>query len=239
MAQHATDHPSRPDAVTLLPATVRTAGLLWGLAPIWYVGCEAIAAAAFDGYDYSRFYISDLGVAEHAVLESRRLASALPQVMNAGFIGTGLLFLVGLLLVVPHLRRSAVTAVFTTTGVLHVVGITFVGLVQGSPTNVANGLIVVHGLGAVAAIVGGNATAILSFAALRPLLPARRARLVGIVLGILGLSSGLLMSTHQLVGDGVWERGAVYPFLLWQCAVGWALQRSVTGHLAPGSALRS
>ncbi|WP_137824787.1 hypothetical protein [Brevibacterium sp. 2SA] len=96
----------------------------------------------------------------------------------------------------------------------------FVALVPGSPENVANGLIVIHALGAVAAILGGNCAALLSVAPLKDL---GQVRWSGAVLGALGIVSGLLLTVHVLLPDGVWERGAVYPFLLWELIIGAAL----------------
>ncbi|MDR6868231.1 putative membrane protein [Microbacterium resistens] len=206
-------------------AAVRTAGLLWAIGPLWYMLCEAVTAVAFPGYDYAHFYISDLGVPDHALFESRMLASTVPQVMDAGFIGSGLFFLLGLILLVPYLRRGFGTICFAVIGVLHAAGIVFVGLVPGSPTNAENGLMIIHVLGAFAAIAGGNVAAILSASAMRPLLPTGRLRFLGVVLGVLGLVSATLLTMHLWLPDGVWERGAVYSFLLWQCVLGWVLQR--------------
>ena len=70
---------------------VRAAGVLFLLAPCWYLFCETIAALGFPGYDYARNYISDLGVPAGGVFEGRAMESRLAEVMNAGFIGEGLL----------------------------------------------------------------------------------------------------------------------------------------------------
>ncbi|NNG36379.1 DUF998 domain-containing protein [Nakamurella aerolata] len=206
-------------------STARTAGLLFTLAPLWYLLCETVAAAAFPGYNYATFYISDLGVPEAGPFQDRMLASRLPTVMNAGFVGTGVLFLLGLALLLPQLRRGRTAALFTVLGIVHVVGIVFVGLVPGSPSNAASGLIAIHAIGAVAAIAGGNLTAMLSS---RVLPDTGLPRWWGVVLGAAGLLSGLLLSAHLGFADGVWERGAVYPFMLWQCSTGIALLRRTT-----------
>ena len=206
-------------------------GILWIIAPLWYLLCEAITALAFPGYDYAAFYISDLGVPGTTTFQGRELASQIPQVMDAGFIGQGLLFLLGLVLAMPALRPGLGRVGLLLVGCLHVAGIVFVALVPGSPENVANGLIVIHALGAVAAILGGNCAALFSVAPLRDL---GRVRWSGAVLGALGIVSGLLLTVHVLLPDGVWERGAVYPFLLWELIIGAALTHShrATGALA-------
>jgi len=210
----------------LIGVTTKVAGLLWSMGPAWYVLCEAIAASAFRGYSYANFYISDLGVPGFGELDDRILASELPQVMNAGFIGTGALFLLGLIVLLPNLGPGASKGLLAGFGILHVVGIVFVGLVPGSPHNVGNGLIIVHVLGAVAAIMGGNLAAITSNRALRGIGLSRSARGVGVALGALGLLSATLLSLHLVLPDGVWERGAVYPFMMWQLLTGAALLRT-------------
>lgn len=203
----------------------RATGMLWVLAPCWYVLCEAVAALAFPGYDYGRFYISDLGVASVGPFGDRMLDSRLPQVMNAGFVGEGLLFVIGLVLVTPLVRRGPAGIAFLVLGIVHAIGITFVGLVPGSPENAANGLMTIHVLGAFMAIGGGNLAAITSFRALRGALE-RRVRVAGVVLGVLGLVCAALLTGHVLFPDGVWERGSVYTFMLWQFVVGVALLRA-------------
>lgn len=202
--------------------SLRTAGLLWMVGPVWYLFCEALAASAFDGYSYAGNYISDLGVPEVGVFQGRSLDSPLSAVMNAGFVGEGLLFLLGLALLAPALERGIGSVLLLVSGAAHVIGIVLVGLVPGSPGNVANGLIVIHGVGAVLAIAGGNLAAISSGRGLRVLLGRRR---IGGVLGAVGLVCGVLLSFHLLLPDGVWERASVYTFLGWQAVTGLALWR--------------
>lgn len=197
-----------------------TAGLLWILGPVWYLLCEAIAAAAFPGYSYATFYISDLGVPTFGDFQGRPLHSQLPAVMDAGFIGSGLLFVLGLVVIAPRLGRRAATVWFLLLGLIHAMGIVFVGLVPGSPENAASGLIVIHGAGAVAAIGGGNAAAIVSARAFRAIAVPTWHRRIGLVLGASGWCSAALLTMHVWLPDGVWERGAVYTFLLWQLLSG-------------------
>ncbi|TDO93561.1 DUF998 domain-containing protein [Enemella evansiae] len=201
---------------------MRTPGLLWIAAPLWYVLCEAIAASAFPGYSYATFYISDLGVPEIGDFQGRSLDSPLHAVMNAGFLGTGLLFFLGLALLTRTLPRGLATGALVVLGAVHTVGISLVGLVPGSMANLANGLIRFHAIGAIAAIAGGNLAAIVSA---RPLRRLGRWRFVGPILGGLGLVCGVLLSLHVGFPDGVWERGAVYPFMAWQLLTGIALWR--------------
>lgn len=202
-------------------------GLLWSMATVWYLLCEALTASVFAGYNYATFYISDLGVPEHADFEGRPLASEIPQLMNAGFIGSGLLFLLGLVVLAPRLVEGRRRVPLLLVGALYAAGITLVGLVPGSPSNADNGLMAFHVAGAITAIAGGNTVAILSAGPLRFLEPVRR---IGPVLGIAGLVSAALLVGHVLLPDGVWERGAVYTFMLWQLLVGILLVRRANTH---------
>lgn len=212
------------------PAPFRAIGILWLVAPLWYLIAEAIAASGFPGYSYASNYISDLGVPERGVLQGRDLDSPLHAVMNAGFIGEGVLFLLGVVLLVPYLRWRFSTIAMVVLGATHCVGIVLVGLVPGSEQNVMNGFIVWHGLGAVLAIASGNIVAIVAGRALGA---SRRVNLAGIALGTLGLVSGVLLSLHFVLPDGVWERASIYTFLAWQMVMACVLLRSKRAIDAP------
>lgn len=97
------------DASKRAPSSSRllSTAVVWIIGPLWYLVCEAITATGFRGYSYASNYISDLGVPERGMLDGRILDSPLHNVMNAGFIGEGILFLWGLVLLLPHLQRSA------------------------------------------------------------------------------------------------------------------------------------
>ena len=200
--------------------TLVTVGLLWSIGPIWYLLCEAIAASAFPGYDYATFYISDLGVPTFGEFQGRMLHSRLPGVMDAGFIGSGLFFLLGVILIVPLLGKARSAALLIVLGVLHSMGIAFVGLVAGSPQNEKLGYLAIHGVGAIAAIIAGNVAAITSRMTLAAIELPSWHRWVSPALGLLGLLSAILLITHAGLPDGVWERGSVYAFMGWQLLTG-------------------
>lgn len=197
-----------------------TTGALWVAAPIWYLLCEAVTAAWYPGYNYAHFFISDLGVSETTLLDGRPMASAIPQVMNAGFIGAGVLFFIGLVVIAPQLRRGVSRSFFVLMGVLHSAGIVFVALVPGGPSGFETGLILIHIIGAIGLIAGGNIAAILSGRAFGSLGLPRLVRYLGPVLGAVGFLSAGLLIAHALVPDGVSERGSVYTFFLWQLLMG-------------------
>jgi hypothetical membrane protein len=198
-------------------SSARGVGLLWLVGPLGFWAAEALSASAFPGYSYATNYISDLGVPDVAVFQGRALDSPLHVVMNAGFVGQGLLFLIGLAMIAPSLRRTWGAVLFLLFGSLHAVGFVLVAVVSGSAANAANGLMVWHGVGAVMAIAGGNLMAMVSGWAMPT---SRRSRWVGVTLGTLGFVSSALLLSHILLPDGVWERGAVYTFLAWESATG-------------------
>ncbi|OYC97897.1 DUF998 domain-containing protein [Microbacterium sp. Yaish 1] len=197
-------------------------GLLWMLGPLWYLLCEAIAATAFPGYSYATNYISDLGVPDKGILDGRVLNSPLHAVMNAGFIGEGILFLLGLVLLLPRLHRTASVTLLIIFGALHTVGIVLVGVVPGAEAYVHNGLIVWHVVGAFLAIASGNLVAIIAGRSLRM---SRVIRRTGSILGALGFASAALLMVHFLLPDGIWERASVYTFLAWQLVTATVLLR--------------
>ena len=223
---------SIPEPVAASPQLLRASGLLWMLAALWYLLCEAIAAVGFPGYSYATNYISDLGVPGTGTLEGRVLDSRLSEVMNAGFLGEGLLVALAGVLLYAALPPRRGRSLFLALVLAHAVGISFVGLVPGSPANLDNGLMTLHVLGAFAAIGAGNLAAIAAGSfALRDVLP-RRIGLTGILLGVLGFFSAFLLTAHLVFPDGVTERGAVYTVIAWHVVLGVTLlrrSRPVTG----------
>lgn len=223
VAPGTTPQRASPEAGGSILATV---GLLWIAAPLWYFFSEAITASAFPGYNYATFFISDLGVPDGGTLDGRALDSPLHAVMNAGFLGEALLFGIGLALLAPLLRRGIAGGAFLAFGVIHAAGIALVGLVPGSPANAESGLMIFHVIGAIAAIAGGNLTAILAQRAVPQL---GRYGKFGPILGALGFVSAALLVAHVLLPAGISERGAVASFMVWQLGAGIALWRTRGG----------
>ncbi|GAA0420908.1 hypothetical protein GCM10009543_14800 [Leifsonia naganoensis] len=205
-------------------------GILWLLAGVVYLSAEAITASAYPGYSYATNYISDLGVPGVGTFQGRFIDSPLNPVMNTAYVLHGVLFVAAALLAArsadvaaasPRLRRWFVGA-----AIVHGVGIALVGVFHGSQANADNGLIVLHILGAVMAIVGGNAAAILAGAAFLRSHTHRGFGMVSLALGIIGLVSLVMLevdsssATIDLLPDGVWERGSVYSILVWELVAG-------------------
>jgi hypothetical membrane protein len=219
----------------------RTAAVLWIASALIYLIAEALAAAAFPGYSYATNYISDLGVPEVGDFQGRAIDSPLHPVMNVGFVGSGILFLLAATIAV-RASTAGPRRIFLACAVTYAAGITLVGLFHGSQASADDGSDVLHVAGAAMAIVGGNLAAISGGATLRGGGIPPGYRHVSIVLGAVGIV-GLVMlqidsrtTVVDILPDGVWERVAVYTVTAWQLLTGLVLlTRSRRDRLAQGS----
>lgn len=191
--------------------TARAAGWAWFLAGAAYLVCETIAAQRYPGYSYVRDYISALGVPS---------VSPSATLMNAGaFVLHGILFAVAGLLLARALPPSRRRTAFVALAALNGVGNVLVGLFHAGASPL-------HGLGALLAIVGGNAAMVLAGGLLPDLGAPRWFGVVSRVLGVLGIASfvALLAIAGQDTGlEGAVERGCVYTIIAWDVAVGLVL----------------
>ncbi len=213
-------------------ARTRTAlaGAAWLLAGLIFVIVEAIAATQFTPtYDYAVNYISELGVVGcMEAYNGVQACSPQADLMNAAFIGSGLLFGVASALIYPQLQGRGRRRLLAL-GVTHAIGLVLVGVFHGGAFVGAEGLAVFHVIGALMAIVGGNlaiafAPVALDFNApvfFRRLGPwAAAAGLGGLV--VLVISSGAKLGIPP--GDGAWERLSVYSISVWDVLIGaWLL----------------
>jgi hypothetical membrane protein len=199
-----------------------------GLAGLWYLITESVSATGFPGYNYATNWISDLGVPVPQTFQGRTLDSQLAVVMNTGFVGQGLLFILGAVLIFFAAPRARRGLLLLTSALLHGVGISLVGLVNGNQENVAAGLAIYHFGGAMLAIIGGNiAIMVAGTSVLRDILPSWMPR-TSTWLGIIGLVSLVLL---LVVTPSLWEfapvfeRGAVYTVLIGEIIFGAAALR--------------
>lgn len=192
------------------------AAALWIVAGVWYLVAEAVTATQLPGYSYSRDYISDLG---------RPVESPMAAWMNLAFIAQGVAFALAGVLVVATMRTAPGAVAFLVLALIYGAGSAMVGVFPSGGNDVAAA---VHFSGATAAILCGNLAVITGGL----LLCRSRFRVVGgpgVGLGVTGLFSGALLlyssalGAQAFFGDGVWERGAVYPIIGWQLLAGAAL----------------
>jgi hypothetical membrane protein len=193
---------------------------------------ELIAATAWTNpsYSYLHHFISNLGVHGPSTAFGQFMYSPLAWVMNAGFALFGTVALAGVILLarMPGPRRW----VTVTTAALLAAGGILVGLFPGSGEAFDNGTATYHGLGAFAVLTAGNVLAIRLGTMHRRLGLPRRLGVASVVLGVLGLLSlvafMLVLATGGDTFIGLFERGAVYPFLLSFIGVGAALVKGRT-----------
>lgn len=195
---------------------LRVAASLSVVAGVFYLTTEAVVAAHLSGYSYSSDYISDLG---------QPLRSPMAAWMNGAFIAQGVAFAVAAAVLVAAMPRGRGSAAFLGGALIYGVGSVVVGVFpSGSTGTVA----LMHVGGAAAAILGGN-LAILTAGAV--LLHRRQFRTVGIAgaaLGVIGLISAAMLVARSalgadtLLGDGAWERAAIYTIIGWQLGAGLA-----------------
>jgi hypothetical membrane protein len=217
---------------------LRWAGALLVLAAVQYLVLEAVTAAAWHTppYNYAVGFISDLGnPVAGDVFEGRVVNSPLHLVMDAAFIGQGVLFITASVLLAGAVAGRLRT-VLLTLAVLHGIGVILVGFFHESTAALTNGVIVVHSLGAAATIVAGNVIAIVVGAVGRRWSVPTWLRVAAVGTGVLGLAAFVLLqadTTLYNAAGGVPERIAVYTILLFEAAAGVTVSRRTWHAVAP------
>ncbi|WP_136517765.1 DUF998 domain-containing protein [Cellulomonas telluris] len=206
------------------------AGALLLVATAQVLVVEEVVASAWEVVPYSRanHYVSDLGLAECAELTGRTVCSPRHALMNAAFVVHGLLVAAAAVLLrnlLPPRARPWVLAAL----LAHATGVVWVGLVPGSLAEPVGGLprYVVHNVGSVLAVVGGNVAALAAGASL-----LRRHRVwavTSLVLAGLGAAATVLDVVDVDVGLGVGgsQRATMYPAVVWLVLTGGALLGAV------------
>ncbi|HWH26003.1 MAG TPA: DUF998 domain-containing protein [Pseudolysinimonas sp.] len=207
---------------TLISRTsVRTAAALWAIAGLVYLTGEAIAASAFPHYSYATNYISDLGVPDVGTFQDRIIDSPLAWVMNTAFLTQGVLFLLAAIAITRAIRGGPRRS-FVALAAIHAVGIILVGLFHGSQANSDNGLLVLHAVGAVLAIIAGNLAAITGGFRIGRVVAPVWYRVVSVALGVIGIGSFIMLlvdtmsATVNVFAPGIWERTSVYTIIGWE-----------------------
>lgn len=196
----------------------------WLVAAVGYVALELLAASAVPGYSYAEQYISALGVPAW---------SPRAYLMNAAFLGQGVLFVVGSVFVARAVRAGWTGALFVVLTVVAAAGDFLVGIVHGGSPLWNAGHEWLHGLGAVLAIFGGNAAILAGTAVAGRAIGTRGYRLIGASIGIAGLLILVVLQNYHswtvdYVPIGVVERACVYTVMLWQLLTALVLLRRRT-----------
>jgi hypothetical membrane protein len=196
------------------------AAVAWLSAGLAYLTLEGIAAVAFrPHYSYAHNFISDLGIPSGH--------SPLAWLMNTAFCLQGTLFLVGAILTVRAVEAHK-AGLFVTLAAVNAVGNLLIAAFHSGPASHANGTAWLHAIGAVLAIVGGNA-AILAGSRI----VSGWHRKVSVALGAFGLLSFALfvieLRASSSVPLGISERCSVYSITAWQLlTAAWLVSRRPT-----------
>jgi hypothetical protein len=218
----------RPDTAFRLGALALILG------PLLFFLTEFIAAAAWTDppYSYTYHFVSNLGVPGPAAMSFGQLVySPLYWVMNVGFFWVGLIILGGLGLILRH--RGWRTYLIFLFGAVLAAGGVLLALFPGNQAAMDNGTILYHGLGAQAAVAGGNGLAILMGTMRNRLGFSPRAGRWLSGLGMFGLLAFVVFLVDVRTGTnvliGLFERGGIYPFLIAHMIAGTILLKRLRG----------
>lgn len=207
-------------------AAARAGATLLLLGPLVSWVAEFIAAAAWQDPHYAPFYnwVSHLGLTGPSQVAFGQVGnSPLGAVMNAGWVIYGVSLIVGALTAFD-LRRGGRPIAIAIFAIIAGIGVSLVGLFQGSNANVANGLINFHQFGAQGVIVAGNIMAILVGAAGARIGLSRVRSRISLMLGIFGLVMFAVFMADVFTGwvwnIGMFERGAIYPIMVGHVLLG-------------------
>jgi hypothetical membrane protein len=207
-------------------ALIRGAGALLVLAAVQYAVLEYVAAAAWHSpsYNYAVDFISDLGnPVPGDVFQGRTVDSPLHLVMDTAFIAQGALFIAASALLLSAMNAGRFKRVLLGLAIAHSVGVILVGFFHESSAALHNGVIVVHSIGAAAAIIAGNVIPILVGTRGAAWGAPRWLRAAGTALGVLGLAAFVLLQADRPLYNsygGVPERIAVYTILAFELLLG-------------------
>ncbi|MEN1890231.1 DUF998 domain-containing protein [Streptomyces mirabilis] len=207
-------------------AAARAGALLILLGPLVSWVAEFITAAAWQDPPYSPLYnwVSHLGLTGPPQTAFGQVAnSPLGAVMDTGWVIYGTLLIVGAILVFDP-REGTRPIVIRILAVLAGVGVSLVGVFQGSNANVDNGLIAFHTVGAQGVMLAGNIMAIVVGAGGTRIGLTRGRSIASIILGTAGLIAFPLFMTDVFTGwmwnVGLFERAVIYPIMIGHALLG-------------------
>ena len=207
-------------------AAARAGALLILLGPLVSWVAEFITAAAWQDPPYSPLYnwVSHLGLTGPPQTAFGQVAnSPLGAVMDAGWVIYGSLLIIGAFLVFDP-RKGTRPIVIMILAVLAGVGVSLVGIFQGSNANVDNGLIALHTVGAQGVMLAGNIMAIAVGTGGTRIGLTKGRSLASTALGTAGLITFPLFMTDVFTGwmwnIGLFERAVIYPIMIGHALLG-------------------
>ncbi|MFD3585824.1 DUF998 domain-containing protein [Streptomyces sp. NPDC058683] len=183
-------------------------------------GAEFITAGAWQDPPYSPLYdwVSHLGLTGPPQTAFGQVAnSALGAVMDTGWVIYGTLLIIGTFLLFDP-RKGARPIRIMILAVLAGVGVSLVGIFQGSNANVGKGLIAFHAFGAQGVMLAGTIMAIAVGAGGTRIGLTRGRSIASTALGTAGLIAFPLFMTDVFTGwmwnIGLFERAVIYPIMI-------------------------
>ncbi|MGW6788781.1 DUF998 domain-containing protein [Streptomyces chartreusis] len=207
-------------------APARAGALLILLGPLVSWLAEFVTAAAWQDPPYSPLYnwVSHLGLTGPTQTAFGQVAhSPLGAVMDTGWVAYGTLLIVGVLLLFD-LHKGPRPVAIAVLAVLAGVGVSLVGVFQGSDANVDNGLIAFHTFGAQGVMLAGNVMAIAVGAGGARIGLTRGRSIASMALGTAGLIAFPLFMADVFTGwmwnVGLFERAVIYPIMIGHVLLG-------------------
>jgi hypothetical protein len=204
-------------AVRTSRLSLKVAAVLWITGTLIFLLFEGLTAAAVvTSYSYINGYISDLGVPAR---------SPWAALMNAAFWVQGLMFVAGAVLIAMSSGKGRLLVLLAA---VNAVGNILVAVAHGGSALVANGYAWLHMLGAILAIVGGNAAILAGSSVAVNAVALKGYRAVSTMLAVVGfvclvMLSIVILTRRSDLPAGVFERGSVYSILVWQAFTGLVL----------------
>ncbi|MCP2247399.1 DUF998 domain-containing protein [Lentzea aerocolonigenes] len=210
----------------------RAGALLIFLGPLVSWAEELVTAAAWQEPHYSPLYnwVSHLGLTGPSEVAFGQVGnSPLGAAMDIGWVLYGVMLVIGAFLTFDARKGVRPTAIIAL-AVLSGVGVSLVGIFQGSNENVANGLIAFHTLGAQSVMVAGNLMAVVVGASGARIGLSRGRGVASVLLGMVGLVAFPAFMANALTGwlwnIGLFERAVIYPIMISHVLLGSALVRA-------------
>lgn len=207
-------------------AAARAGALLILLGPLVSWVAEFITAAAWQDPPYSPLHnwVSHLGLTGPPQTAFGQVAnSPLGAVMDTGWVIYGTLLIIGAFLVFDP-RKGTRPIIIMILAVLAGVGVSLVGIFQGSNANVDNGLIAFHTFGAQSVMLAGNIMTIVVGASGTRIGLTRGRSIASITLGTGGLIAFPLFMADVFTGwtwdIGLFERAVIYPIMIGHALLG-------------------
>ncbi|GAB3932608.1 hypothetical protein GCM10029976_038810 [Kribbella albertanoniae] len=203
--------------------SARVGALLIFIGPLISWVAEFITAAAWQDPPFYN-WVSHLGLTGPSQVAFQQVGnSPLGAVMDTGWVLYGVLLIVGVPLVVD-VREGVGPILIVALSTIAGIGVSLVGIFQGSNANVANGLIAFHTFGAQGVMIAGNLMAVVVGVTGSRIGLSRGRTIASTALGIAGLVGFAVFMIDVFSGwmwnIGMFERSAIYPIMIGHVILG-------------------